>query len=141
MRFAFAATSALLLSSAGLMSFVAPCVQAQRPIVRPTFVPTVNPAAPRYSLPGVVLVSAEPRADSGAVPRTYWLEGGVVGGGLVGIGGAVLGAGLCSNRESGGQGNCVGATLLGFLAGAALGFPPGALIGGQFPKRHRSVTL
>jgi hypothetical protein len=71
-------------------------------------------------------------ADSAmALPRTYWLEGGVVGAVTVGVLGTVWFRGASDSRPS------LGSTVvIGALCGAA-GFAPGALIGGQFRKPTR----
>lgn len=68
-------------------------------------------------------------------PPTYWLEGGVIGGFLVGALGASLGGGFCGYNDSP-QGSCTDDVVKGAFFGAALGFSIGALIGGQIPK-HR----
>ena len=65
-----------------------------------------------------------------AIPRTYWLEGGVIGGLGMGVFTIMLANGL-------GEGNTTTAgEAMAFVIGASVGFPVGALIGGQFPKRH-----
>jgi hypothetical protein len=71
-------------------------------------------------------------ADSNAIPRTHWLEGGAIVGGLAGVAGGILAVGLCGYDSP-----CLhpalaavtGAVLMGLV-----GFGLGALIGGQFPK-------
>jgi hypothetical protein len=74
-----------------------------------------------------------PLADSTRIPPTHWLAGAVLGGGFLGLLGAVTGAGLACD-----EGPC-GSQLLGAVGGFALGgvvgFGIGALIGGQFPMR------
>lgn len=63
-----------------------------------------------------------------AIPKTYWLEGGVIGGVAMGVFTVMLAEGL-------GEGDASFAGNVGaFLIGATVGFPVGALIGGQFPK-------
>ena len=63
--------------------------------------------------------------DSTQIPRTYWLEGGLV------LGSMGLLAGLTASTFCEGKAGCqIG---LGALAAAIL-FPIGALIGGQIPK-------
>src|SRR5262245_6529153 len=64
-----------------------------------------------------------------AIPKTYWLEGGIVGG--VGLG--VFTVLLFEGMSEGSHLNVAGYALT-FLAGASVGFPVGALIGGQFHK-------
>jgi hypothetical protein len=70
--------------------------------------------------------------DSTAIPRTYWLEGGLIGGAIVGTFGALLFLGL--DQDS--HGSHVGVAVGGFITGGVLvGFPAGALVGGLFPKQ------
>lgn len=59
-------------------------------------------------------------------------EGAIVGGLLVGLGGAVLVGGLC--RSSDISDNCTWAAIKGGVLLGALGGLTGALIGGLFPK-------
>lgn len=71
--------------------------------------------------------------DTGRIyPRTYWAEGGLSGGIVLGTIAGMLAAGLCSYSESGDD--CTLAPVTGFLVGAAVGFPVGALIGGGDPE-------
>jgi hypothetical protein len=68
------------------------------------------------------------RADSVTIPRTYWLEGGVIGGVVLGL----LGSGLCAY---GARPPAIACYLVVFaFVGGGIGFPAGALIGGLFPK-------
>jgi len=60
-------------------------------------------------------------------PRTYWLEGGLIGGVVVGA----LGSQLCRLGD-GSSGSC--AVKVFVITGAFIGFPAGALIGGQLKK-------
>jgi H+/Cl- antiporter ClcA len=69
------------------------------------------------------------------VPRTHWLEGGLVGVVTLGIFGGIAGHALCANSEV--RQTCTGPTIRLAVLGAAGGFVTGALIGGQFPKRER----
>lgn len=69
---------------------------------------------------------------AGSIPPTYWQEGALVGGLIVGILGAGLGHGLCGYANS--ETNCIPALITGGLIGATLGGTIGALIGGQFSK-------
>jgi hypothetical protein len=82
-----------------------------------------------------VLFRAEPtpeaQVDSLNIPPTYWKEGALVGGAILGVTGAVLMHGLCGMD---GPDNCGGALIGGAILGFFLGAIPGALIGGQFPK-------
>ena len=65
-----------------------------------------------------------------AIPRTYWLEGGVVGAVTTGVLGTLWFRGMSDSPPG------WGATLgIGTLC-AAVGFAPGALIGGQFRKQR-----
>ncbi len=73
------------------------------------------------------------RTDSAIViPRTYWLEGGVIGAVTVGVLGTLWFRGISDSRPGLGSTVAVGA-----LCGAA-GFAPGALIGGQFRKSSKA---
>lgn len=60
-------------------------------------------------------------------PRTYWLEGGLVGAVVVGA----LGSQFCRIADSP-RGSCYVEVFL--ISGTFIGFPAGALIGGQFKK-------
>jgi len=67
-----------------------------------------------------------------AIPRTYWLEGGVIGAVTVGVLGTLWFRGMSESRPG------LGATLaVGALCGA-VGFAPGTLIGGQFRKSSKA---
>ena len=63
-----------------------------------------------------------------AIPRTYWLEGGVIGGLTLGVL-TVLEFHAWSESEP-----STGRTVGVFFLAGGLGFSVGALIGGQFPK-------
>ena len=82
-----------------------------------------------------VLFLAEPvqtlETDSLNLAPTYWKEGALVGGVIVGAFGAYLYHGLCGMD---GPDNCGGALVGGAILGFLIGAIPGALIGGQFPK-------
>jgi len=65
--------------------------------------------------------------------RTHWKEGAIVGGLLLGLGGAALAHGLCAQSDTGRE-DCGGKALEGFVFGGATGFAIGALLGGLFPK-------
>jgi hypothetical protein len=60
------------------------------------------------------------------IKRTYWLEGGVLVGGAVGIWSGLSLASVCRNRT--------GCGLAGGAIGAFVGFVVGALVGGQVAK-------
>jgi len=73
------------------------------------------------------------RIDSAiAIPRTYWLEGGVLSAVTVGVLGTLWFRGMSDSRPGLGSTVAVGA-----LCGA-VGFAPGALIGGQFRKHSKA---
>jgi hypothetical protein len=67
-------------------------------------------------------------------PRTYWLEGALVGGAAVGVLLAAFAGSGCSNSEIAGDGPCWDNALLGGILGFGIGGRAGALIGGQFTK-------
>jgi hypothetical protein len=67
-------------------------------------------------------------------PPTYWLEGGVIGGFLVGALGATFAGEFCGYSDTP-HGSCTDDVVKGAFFGAGLGFTVGALIGGQIPKR------
>lgn len=88
---------------------------------------------PSYAVSELPPPTSSFRFDSTqAVPRTYWLEGGIFGGVAMGAFGMTLASGL-------GEGHTTTAgKVVAFLMGASVGFPVGALIGGQFPKQHET---
>jgi hypothetical protein len=108
-----------------------------------------SPASAQVSISGpaasVLFNAAQPIGSiSWEAPRdtverqirpTYWKEGALIGGIVGGVGGALLGHGLCEMSEDFDK-NCIGSVLLGGVLGAALLAVPGALIGGQFPKHE-----
>ena len=63
-----------------------------------------------------------------AYPHTYWLEGGVIGGVGMGVFTILLANGLGEGHTS------LAGNAMAFVIGGSVGFPVGALIGGQFPK-------
>ena len=63
------------------------------------------------------------------IPRTYWLEGGLIGGVIVGA----LGSQLCKLGDNPSS-MCFVEVFL--ITGTFIGFPAGALIGGQFKKSN-----
>jgi len=73
-----------------------------------------------------------------SIQPTHWKEGALIGATLGGVGGAFLGYGLYRNSDEP-EKHCAVSTLLGGIVGAAVLMIPGALIGGQFPKRARSA--
>ena len=73
------------------------------------------------------------RPDSAiAIPRTYWLEGGVIGAVTVGVLGTLWFRGMSESRPG------LGATVAVGALCSAVGFAPGALIGGQFRKSSQA---
>jgi hypothetical protein len=83
------------------------------------------------SMPGLVFPADTVR---GQIQPSHWLEGGLVGAGVLGVLTAFLGHELCANSEASEPG-CAGELILGAAIGGAVGFGLGALIGGQFPTR------
>jgi len=81
------------------------------------------------SVPTTLKAPAALSGDSATMMRrTYWLEGGVIGGILVGA----LGTQLCKLGDQGSRDTCY--VKLFLVTGGFIGFPVGALIGRQFPK-------
>lgn len=66
--------------------------------------------------------------DTATIRPTHWLEGGLIGGILVGL----LGSQLCNLGDKNPPATCYVEAFV--LTGGAIGFPVGALIGGQFAK-------
>lgn len=64
----------------------------------------------------------------------YRYEGALIGGVVLGLGGALLVGGLCSSSDS--SDNCGLKAIEGGVLLGALGALSGALIGGLFPKRR-----
>ena len=87
-------------------------------------------AVPPLPTPRMGEVSNSPRT----IPRTYWLEGGVVGALALGLFAALLSGGLCESQS------CIGSTISAFVGGGVIGFVPGALVGGQFRKAVKDTT-
>ena len=88
------------------------------------------PPMPHAVTYAITVPAAQFRVDTAKViPKTYWLEGGIMGGVAMGIFGLEFARGMRDDNESHVLGD-VGA----FMLGAGLGFTVGALIGGQFPK-------
>jgi hypothetical protein len=67
-------------------------------------------------------------------PQTYWKEGGIAGGILLGLAGFVLIDGLCNSAETAEE-HCGTKALGGAALGGAVGFVIGGLVGGQVKKR------
>jgi hypothetical protein len=73
-------------------------------------------------------------SDTTSIPKTYWLEGALVGGTVLGLLGGALAGGLCADPDSGGTGPCWDNVLLGIVIGFGTGGSFGALVGGQLKK-------
>ncbi len=66
--------------------------------------------------------------------RTYWLEGGLIGGIGLGLFGVYAGTQFCATSDA--TRHCGGTVVGAGLLGAAVGFTAGALIGRQFGKHQ-----
>jgi hypothetical protein len=76
--------------------------------------------------------------DSTKHPRTYWLEGALLGGISLGLLGAAVGGGFCADADSpAGSGPCWDDVFLGLAAGIGTGASFGGLIGGLFKKPEK----
>ena len=86
-------------------------------------------------LPGEAAPQDVPRLGiaAAASQKSYWLEGAIGGGTLLGIGGVLFAIDL-RNPDSGG-GSCTSAAILGGLATATVGAVIGAFVGKAIPKR------
>ena len=82
--------------------------------------PTVSPLQLANRFP-----AAEPH-------RTYWLEGGLIGGIGLGLFGVYAGTQFCATSDA--TRHCGGTVVGAGLLGAATGFAVGALIGSRFHK-------
>jgi|GEM_PF-3182445 len=80
------------------------------------------------------LVRLELGDSTRRIPKTYWVEGALIGGTVAGLFLASLAGGLCSDSDSGGNEPCWDNVLLGAVIGFGTGGSLGALIGGQFKK-------
>ncbi len=87
-------------------------------------------------MPATMLLGVD--TTSRQIRPTYWKEGAIAGGIVVGLLGAVAGGGLCAYSDQ--NRNCTGATLLGAVGGGLLGGTIGALIGGQFSRGDPSSS-
>jgi hypothetical protein len=79
-------------------------------------------------------------SDSTKHPRTYWLEGALIGGIPLALLGAALGGGLCSDPDNAGGGTepCWDDALLGLMIGFGVGGSLGGLIGGLIKKPEKN---
>lgn len=112
-------------------------LHAQQPVplaIRPAASPLFEMATTRESLRAGWVA---PDTTAATTQATYWREGAVGGTTLLGVGGALLAAGLCHADDS--RNSCtppiVGTAALGAVAGGVTG----ALIGGSFAK-HPEAT-
>lgn len=76
--------------------------------------------------------TASPSIVRIAIPRTYWLEGGIIGAVTTGVLGTLWFRGMSESRPG------FGATVAVSSLCAAVGFVPGAFIGGQFRKPSKA---
>jgi hypothetical protein len=74
------------------------------------------------------------RPAPGTPPRTYWLEGGLVGGIGLGVVSAVELRSACESRS------CTAGTIAGGVLGGFVGFTVGALVGGAFRKGEKAPS-
>lgn len=102
---------------------------AQQLPSRPVLV-TVAPKLHDAPWSDITLFRASPM-ESG-LPPNHWLEGGLIGGGVLGVLGSASFVGWCNSGAR--RGHCAQAAVGGFLLSAALGFGLGAIVGSQFPK-------
>jgi hypothetical protein len=122
------ATAFGVIGSAGVSS-----LRAQE--LPPTFA-ELRSLAPLDSAPP--LIPPIDVADS-TRPRTYGLEGALVGGAAVGVLLAAFAGSGCSNSEIAGNGPCWDNALLGGILGFGIGGAAGALMGVSSPSRRKSV--
>ena len=100
-----------------------------------------GPRVPRFETLAGVPASWQPQPDAYiglrwprealSKRRSYWLEGGIIGGALFGL----VGTQFCGMGNSRADFGCY-AKAFAFIGGC-VGFPVGVLIGGRFPKRAR----
>ena len=119
-------------SGASLAVIAAFCAQGiahgQSPRLPPSLTPWVAQVGPSLIPPPAPELRFVLSSDSAAIRPTHWLEGGLIGGILVGL----LGSQLCNLSDARPPAACYVEAFI--LTGGAIGFPVGALIGGQFPK-------
>jgi len=94
------------------------------------FVPVRGATHGAVTIPANALRALSPQ-------RTHWLEGGLIGGAVVGLGLGALASAMCDS-DSGG--NCSTIESSAFFLGFGGGFVIGALIGGAVPKHASSAT-
>ena len=103
-----------------------------RPAVAQRLAPIPQSVLSSVRWPAPATAAAPRDRSAGTVPRTYWVEGGVIGGLGLGVLGALEFRSLCDSS------NCTAGTIAGGVLGGAVGFTVGALVGGQFRKGDRS---
>ena len=84
-------------------------------------------------------LGAERAAIRAAAQRSYWLEGAVAGGLVLGAAGAVMAGGFCGADDRAGgaaYGGCTDEIIGGGLLGAALGGVLGGLVGSRIHKHE-----
>jgi hypothetical protein len=89
----------------------------------------LTPPFPTASFAASSALFGADSANARKIPRTYWLEGGLIAG--TGLG--VLSALWCRGMSEEPRTNVAG-TIGCFVLGGTVGFTAGALIGGQFRK-------
>lgn len=103
-------------------------VTAQANALRPGYSMLYAPA-PLHSA-----LDEQSRPPLGAVTRTQWKRGAIIGASAGGISFGVLGYELCHDLSESSDG-CAGSAIGGALIGGLVGGVVGALIGGQFRAR------
>lgn len=87
------------------------------------------PPVPSYAAVALPIPASTFHVNTTEIPKTYWLEGGIVGGTALGLFTVAYANGMSEGSGPNALGN-----VLAFMIGASVGFPAGALIGGQFHK-------
>jgi hypothetical protein len=105
---------------------------AQRPELAQPFRPAQAQLLPAAAELTSLFAHSPAAADPVVIPSTYWREGGLIGGSILGLATAAFAFQMCGYDRVCHNPGFWG--LGGLAAGFLLGFGPGALIGGQFPK-------
>ena len=84
--------------------------------------------------PAASTESTQLRPAPGTLPRTYWLEGGVIAGVGLGVLTGLSVRGLCESSD------CTRGMIAGGVLGGFVGFTVGALVGGQFRKGEKGPS-